>query len=67
MRYLPSSASLKTLGICLVIELVIFTLFYVGTGLIVAAAYYTLMIGPLSLFLAPLVHRQFKANEHNAG
>lgn len=66
MSRLLSQPALKTLCACAAIECVVFLLFLAGTGLVVAAAYYTLVVGPLSLFVAPFLYRRFAATQRDS-
>jgi hypothetical protein len=56
-----SHAALKTAGVCVCIECVVFLLFLAVLRNALAAAYWTLLIGPISLFMAPFIYRKFQA------
>lgn len=56
-----SKAMLLTIGCCAAIELVVFLACLIRVGNVWGALGYTVMIGPLSLFAAPVIYRRFSA------
>ena len=59
----PSRAALKTATVCVCVECVVFLLFLGALRNALAALYWTLLIGPISLLLAPFIYRKFQAQE----
>jgi hypothetical protein len=52
-------AAVKTFVVCLGLELLIFLLFLAHFRNPVEALYWTVLVGPVSLFAAPLIYRVF--------
>lgn len=54
-----SRATVKTVIACLGLELLIFLLFLAHFRNPIEALYWTILVGPVSLFAAPLIYRVF--------
>jgi hypothetical protein len=56
------SAGMQTFLVCALIELAIWAAFLVGTGSSVAAMFYALAVGPVSLFIAPIIYKRLASS-----
>jgi hypothetical protein len=62
-----SHAGVKATVTCLVVECVVFLLFLAGLRNAAAALYWTVIVGPVSVFAAPFIYRSFKNREGGQG